>query len=60
MDEIATLITTTLGLVVIILVCVLLFAFILVDLIKEIRISKPTKAGKSILNYFKKKDKDLD
>jgi len=60
MNELATLITTTIGLAVILLFCIFLLAFILVDIIKEINFNKSAKVGRNIFRYFKRKDKELD
>lgn len=60
MNEIATLVTTTIGLAIILLVCVLLFGFLIADLLKNFKLKSLGDAGKKIVKYFSKKDKELD
>lgn len=60
MNEIATLVTTTIGLTIILLVCTFLFVFIIADLLKNVRFKNFGESGKKIVSYFNKKDKELD
>ncbi|NHJ32574.1 MAG: hypothetical protein FK732_06910 [Asgard group archaeon] len=60
MNEIATLVTSTIGLAIILLVCTFLLGFIIIDLIKESRFINTRESGKRLINYFRKKDKELD
>lgn len=60
MNEIATLVTTTIGLVIILLVCVFLFGFLITDLIRNFRFKSHGESGKKIISYFRKKDEELD
>lgn len=60
MNEIATLVTTTIGLAIILLVCVLLFGFLITDLLKNFKIRSLGESGKKVVNYFTKKDEELD
>jgi hypothetical protein len=60
MNEIGILVTTTLGLAVILLVCILLLGFIVADLLKEVKFNNTKETGKRIFNYFSKKDEELD
>ncbi|MCK5047322.1 MAG: hypothetical protein KAJ76_05710 [Candidatus Heimdallarchaeota archaeon] len=60
MNEIATLVTTTIGLAIILLVCTFLFGFIITDLLKNIKFKNLGESGKKIVSYFSKKDKELD
>ena len=60
MNEIATLVTTTIGLAIILLVCTFLFGFIIADLLKNVKFKNLGESGKKIVSYFSKKDKELD
>lgn len=60
MNEIATLVTTTIGLAIILLVCTFLLGFIIVDLFKAIKFNSLGESGEKIVNYFIKKDEELD
>jgi len=60
MNEIATLVTTTFGLVIILLVCVFLFGFLLTNLLKNFKFRNLGESGKKIFSYFRKKDEELD
>lgn len=60
MNEIATLVTTTIGLAIILLVCTFLFGFIIADLLKNVKFKNLGEPGKKIVSYFSKKDKELD
>jgi len=60
LNEIATLITTTLGLAIILLVCIFLFGFIITDLFKDFKFKSLGESGKRIFSYFRKKDEELD
>lgn len=56
----AILVTTTIGLAIILLVCVLLFGFLITDLLKNFKIRSLGESGKKIVSYFTKKDEELD
>ena len=60
MNEIATLVTTTIGLAIILLVCVFLFGFLITDLLKNFKFKSLGESGKKIVSYFRKKDNELD
>ena len=56
----ATLVTTTIGLATILLVCNLLFGFLIADLLKNVKFESLGESGKKVVNYFTKKDEELD
>ena len=56
----ATLVTTTIGLATILLVCTLLFGFLIADLLKNVKFESLGESGKKVVNYFTKKDEELD
>jgi len=60
LNEIATLVTTTIGLAIILLVCIFLLGFIIADLLKNFKFKSLRGSGKKLVSYFSKKDKELD
>ena len=60
MNEIATLVTTTIGLTIILLVCIFLLGFIIADLFKNFKFKSLGESGRRIVGYFRKKDNELD